>query len=340
MTVVAGNFTEPPEAAQAPQPPPTQLRDPEPLPTLEDSVLLQIMQQTYEKSKSARETRARLNRRNWDALHGKFDFLAKKRPGQSQIVIPSLETSLEQVCAQLTEQLVGFENWFEASYEGDKPPLPALSADEAARILKIELERLAVEGGCMPTTYGMHRLIYDSLKIGLIESEVTWKVGMKPDFSPSYTMANGQMVTTDTETLRLSIDLVPFEDFYPDPTAAKLYMIHEIEVPISELPDLGFTPAEIEAMRNASNGTEKLEQQRRRSGLAHSMPSPTNRVLLREFWGDLVHPQTGLLIARGVTFTTAANTTVCRPLERIRDILWSGYRPFIHVPLLPTPTSE
>jgi len=312
----------------------------EPLPQIDDAILLQIMQRDHERSKTARETRARLNRRNWDALHGKFDFLAKKRPGQSQIVIPSLETSLEQVCAELTEQLVGFSNWFTASYEGDAPPLPGLNPDEAARILKIELERLAVEGGCMPTTYGMHRLIYDSLKIGLIESEVTWKVGMKPDFSPSYAMQDGQMVTTDTETLRLSIDLVPFEDLYPDPTAAKLYMIHEIEVPISELPDLGFTPEEIEAMRHASPGTEKLEQQRRRSGLAHSMPSPSNRVLLREFWGDLVHPQTGLLIARGVTFTTAANTSVVKPPERIRDLFWHGKRPFIHVPLLPTPTAE
>src|SRR5262249_25550988 len=60
----------------------------EPLPQVEDSILLMAMQQQYEKSKTARETRARLNRRNWDALHGKFDFLAKKRPGQSQIVIP------------------------------------------------------------------------------------------------------------------------------------------------------------------------------------------------------------------------------------------------------------
>src|SRR5215475_10854464 len=340
MTVVAGNFTEPPEAAQAPQPPPTQLRDPEPLPTLEDSVLLQIMQQTYEKSKSARETRARLNRRNWDALHGKFDFLAKKRPGQSQIVIPSLETSLEQVCAQLTEQLVGFENWFEASYEGDKPPLPALGADEAARILKIELERLGVDSGCMPTTYGMHRLVYDSLKIGLIESEVTWKVGMAPDYRPTYQMLGGQMAIGSKESMRLRLDILPFEDVYPDPGPSKQYIIHELSVPIADLPDLGFTPEQIDQMRHATPGTEKLEQQRRRSGLAHSMPSPQHTVLLREYWGDLVHPQTGALVARGVTFMTAANTTVVKPLQRITELFWHGMRPFIHVPLLPTPTSE
>src|SRR5262249_24902039 len=189
----------------------------EPRPKADDAIPLMVMQQQYEKSKTARETRARLNRRNWDAVHGKFDFLAKKRPGQSQIVIPSLETSLEQVCAQLTEQLVGFENWFEASYEGDKPPLPALGADEAARILKIELERLGVDSGCMPTTYGMHRLVYDSLKLGLIDSEVTWKVTMAPDFRPVYEMNMGQMVIGTKESMRLRVDIIPFEDFYPDP---------------------------------------------------------------------------------------------------------------------------
>jgi hypothetical protein len=255
------------------------------------------MQQDHERSKSSRETRARLNRRNWDAIHGKFDFLAKKRPGQSQIVIPSLETSLEQVCAQLTEQLVGYSHWFTGSYEGQAPPLPGLSAEEAARILGIELERLAVDGGCMPTTYGMHRLIYDSLKLGLIESEVTWKISMQPDEKPTYTMANGQMVVSTQETMRLRIDLEPFEDFFPDPSASKSFMIHEIAVPIADLPDLGFTEDEINQMRHAAPGTEKLEQQRRRSGIASAMPAPTHSVLLREFWGDLIHPQTGNLIA-------------------------------------------
>src|SRR5215471_2135179 len=322
-------------------PPPTpQLQDPEPLPDITDDKLLQIMQQCYERSRTARETRKRLNRRNWDALHGKFDFLAKKRPGQSTIVIPSLETSLEQVCAQLTEQLVGFKHWFTASYEGDAPPIPGLEADEAAKVLEIELERLAVDSGCMPTTYGMHRLIYDSLKLGLIESEITWKVSMVPDHQPRYEMLNGEMVIMDEEAMRLRVDLVPFEDFFPDPSAAKQYMIHEIELPISELPDLGFTKEQIDQMRHASPGTEKLEEQRRRTGMAHSIPSPLNRVLLREYWGDLIDPQSGDLLARACTFMTAANTFVCKKPERIRDLYWPGLRPFIHVPLLPTPTAE
>jgi len=330
----------PPTTNGAPKMLTAQVADPEPLPQIDDSKLLQIMQQAYERSKTARETRKRLNRRNWDALHGKFDFLAKKKPGQSMIVIPSLETSLEQVCAQLTEQLVGFKNWFTASYEGDVPPIPGLDADEAAKVLGIELERLAVDSGCMPTTYGMHRLVYDTLKLGLLESEITWKVSMVADHTPKYEMFQGEMVITEEESQRLRVDLVPFEDFFPDPSAAKQYMIHEIEVPVSELPELGFTKEQIDQMRHASPGTEKLEEQRRRAGMAHSIPSPLHRVLLREFWGDLIDPQTGDLLARACTFMTAATTYVCKPPQRIRDLYWAGLRPFIHVPLLPTPTSE
>lgn len=333
-----GAGESPPEPAPFDTAEETQAADP--LAAVSDATLLQIMQRDHSNSRDARETCSRLNRRNWDALHGKFDFLAKKRPGQSQIVIPSLETSLEQVCAQLTEQLVGFAQWFTATYEGDLPPLPGLGADEAARILRIELERLAVDGGCMPTTYGMHRLIYDSLKLGLIEREVCWKVAMVPEEKPTYTLDGGGIVIGTREEMRLRIDLVPFDDHFPDPSPAKLYNIHELEVPISALPDLGFTPDEIKAMRHATPGTEKLEQRRRRAGVAQSMPNPQHTVQLREFWGDLIHPQTGDCIARAVTFMTAANTAVVKRPEYIRDLHWHGLRPFIHVPLLPTPSAD
>src|SRR5262249_35151365 len=101
-----------------------------------------------------------------------------------------------------------------------------------------------------------------------------------------------------------------------------------------------FSPEEIDQMRHAAPGTEKLEEQRRRSGLSNAMPSPTNRVLLRERWGDLTHPQTGNLLGRACMFMTASNTHVVKRPERIRDLLWPGLRPFIHVPLIPTPTAQ
>jgi len=331
-----------------PPPPPQQnegaREDPEanaPLPDIDDATLLQIMQSAYEKSRSARETRKMLNRRNWDAFHGKFEFLARKRPGQSTIVIPSLETSMEQVCAQLTQQLVGFAHWFSASYEGLEPPLPGLDADQATRILSNELDRLAVEGGKMPTTYGMGRLVYDSLKIGLLESVVTWKVTMAPEDAPVYRMnPDGTMKTMVRQSMRLKIDIIPFEDHYPDPSPAQHYDIHEVEVAIADLPDFGFTDDEIEKMRVASPGGEKLEQRRRREGIAPAMQSPGFRVLLREYWGDLIHPQTGKMLAKAVFYLTAGGTSVVRKPVRIRDLLWAGKRPIISVPLLPTPLAE
>src|SRR4029434_3065561 len=155
-------------------------------------------------------------------------------------------------------------------------------------------------------------------KIGLIESEITWKVTMQPEETPVYEMspANpgtvkpGGMVTQSKEAMRLRIDLIPFEDHYPDPSSAKHYNIHEIEVSVADLPDLGFTPEEIDKMRHASPGTEKLEEQRRRAGVAQAMPGPLHRVILREYWGDLIHPQTGAMIEKQVMFITAAGVHV------------------------------
>jgi hypothetical protein len=331
------------EAAGADALAPLGLEEPEeePLPEVDDAILLQIMQSAYTRSRDARETRKRLNRLNWDAFHGKFAFLAKKRPGQSAVVVPSLETSLEQVCAQLTQQLVGFATWFSARYEGETPPLPGLAPEQAARILRIELDRLAVEGGKMPTTYGMGRLVYDSIKIGLIESVVTWKVTMAPEERPEYYLgAGGTLRQRSRAAMRLRIELVPFEDHFPDPSPAGHYDIHEVEVAIADLPELGFTPDEIARMRHASPGGEKQEERRRRTGIASSEPQPLHRVLLREYWGDLIHPQTGVLLARKVLFLTAGGTSVIRRPVRIRELFWHDQRPFISIPLLPTPTAE
>ena len=316
------------------------VQDEEPLPEIEDSILLQAMQQCYERSRSARETRKKLNRRNWDALHGKFEFLGKKRAGQSTIVIPSLETSLEQVCAELSQQLVGFTHWFSASYQGLPPPLPGLDEEHAAKILSDELDRLAVEGGKIPTTYGMGRLVYDSLKIGLIESVVTWKVMMVPEDHPVYSVGpDGRLVMQSESSMRLKIDLVPYDDHFPDPSPAQHYDIHEVELAIADLPDMGFTGDEIEKMRHTSPGGEKQEQRRRRQGITPGLPQPQHRVLLREYWGNLVHPQTGKMLAKDVFFLTAGGTSVIRKPTRIRDLLWGGWRPFISVVLLPTPTA-
>lgn len=316
------------------------LLEPDPLDLIDDSTLLQAMQQCYERARTARETRKRLNQRNWDAFHGKFEFLTKKKAGQSRIVIPSLETSLEQVCSQLSQQLVGFSAWFTAEYEGDLPPLPGLAPEHAARILRQELDRLAVDSGCMPTTYGIGRLLYDSLKIGLIESEICWKVLMEPEEQPDYQLDNGGIVVGTKTAMRLRIDLVPYDDHYPDPSAAKHYNIHELEVAVADLPAMGFTPDEIAQMRHATPGTEKVEEQRRRAGLAATLPTTHHTVLLREYWGDLIHPQTGELLERQVHFVTAGGTSVVRRPVRIRDLYWSGLRPFICVPLLPTPAAE
>lgn len=312
----------------------------EPVPPIEDAILLQAMQSAYEQSKAARETRKRLNRRNWDAFHGKFEFLAKKRAGQSAIVIPSLETSLEQVCAQLAQQLVGFANWFSADYEGQEPPLPGLDDKQAAKILRQELDRLAVEGGKMPTTYGMGRLIYDSLKLGCIESQITWKVLVATEDAPQYRIEDGALTSSTIPSKRLKIDLIPFDDHYPDPSPAGHWDIHEMEVAIADLPDLGFTPDEIAKMRHASPGGEKAEGRRNRTGIAPSMQQPPHRVMLREYWGDIIHPQTGVLLARQVYFVTVASTSVIRKPVWIREVLWAGKRPFISIPLLPTPTAE
>jgi hypothetical protein len=313
----------------------------DPLEAISDDTLLQIMRSAYERSKTSRAVRKQLNKRNWDAFHGKFAFLTKKQAGQSAVVVPSLETSVEQVCAQLSQQLVGMAQWFSASYEGKDPPLPELSPSQAAKLLRQELDRLAVDGGSMSTTYGMTRLVYDAIKIGLIEAEVTAKVTVQPEEEPTYDLGMGGELRPGTRmATRLRVELVPFDDYFPDPDPVRHYDIHEVVVSIADLPELGFDDDEIEKIRLAAPGMEKQADRQKRDGIASGMPVLPHQVLLREYWGDLIDPTTGRMLAEECFFIAVADTYVIRRPVKISELLWHGKRPFVSVPLLPTPVAQ
>lgn len=314
----------------------------DPFPDISDTILLHIMNEGYSRSRESRRERNRANELNWKALHGQFEFLNRKQPGQSRIVIPALEVALEQIAGTLTDQLVGFKNWFQCEYETGDPPLPEMSEDVAASVLRGELDALAIEGNYLPSTYGIRRAIYDSIKVALIESVATWKVSVVDADDTVYDFAEDPTaapVAVNRETRRLRIEIVPFADHYPDPSPAKMFDIHEVDVPIADLPAMGFDELTIQKMRGILS-TEKEEQRRIRSGNYTTQQVPRHRVILREWWGDLVDPYTGRVLAKNVTFTTAGASMVVKRPVPIRNLLWHGRRPWITVPLIPSPLSH
>lgn len=311
-------------------------------PEISDALLLQIANEGYSRSREARRERNRANELNWKALHGQYEFLNRKQPGQSRIVIPALEVALEQIAGTLTDQLVGFKNWFQCEYETGDPPLPEMGEDVSANVLREELDQLAIEGNYLPSTYGVRRLVYDSLKVALIESVATYKVSVMDVDDSIYDFAADPAaapVAVQRTVRRLRVEIVPFADHYPDPSPAKMFDIHEVEVPIADLPGLGFDELTIQKMRGILS-TEKEEQRRIRSGTYTTQNVPRHRVILREWWGDLVDPHTGRMLAENITFTTAGSSMIVKRPVPIRTLWWHGRRPWITVPLLPTPLSH
>jgi hypothetical protein len=317
----------------------------DPYAEISDALLLHIMNEGYARSREARRERNRANELNWKALHGQFEFLNRKMPGQSRIVIPALEVALEQIAGTLTDQLVGFKNWFQCEYETGDPPLPEMGEDVSASVLREELDQLAIEGNYLASTYGIRRLVYDSIKVALIESVATWKVSVVDvddsvyDFAPDGAPMGAAPIVVPRTARRLRVEIVPFADHYPDPSPAKMFDIHEVEVPIADLPALGFDELTIQKMRGILS-TEKEEQRRIRSGAYTTQNVPRHRVILREWWGDLVDPHTGRMLAENITFTTAGSSMIVKRPTAIRELLWHGKRPWICVPLLPTPLSH
>ena len=332
---------------------------PDPFEHIDEAVILQCVGNAYQRSRDARWPRKLLNDRNWAAFNRDYDFLKRKTAQQSKVVLPALEMSLEQICGQMTKQLTSFRNWFSIEFEGGDP-LPGLTGEVARKLLRGELERLYVEGNALPTTYGTGRLVYDALKLACIESEVTMKVTGIDQENLVFRLQRNDMPNGDDGTehgieshrgygdiveqvvvkeWRLKVELVPFADFYPDPSPSRSYCIHEVEVAIADLPGFGFDEDDIAALRGHTS-TEKEEDRRKRSGAPTANATANDRVLLREFWGNLIHPQNGTLLAKNVLVFATGNRVLKQNGRRVQpNPMMHGRRPFVNVPLVPTPTS-
>jgi hypothetical protein len=204
------------------------------------------------------------------------------------------------------------------------------------------LERLQIDGNYVTSLYGIQQLINDSLNIAEIESCVTWKVSIadveKEVYSFDETDPNAPPFSTTEIEKRLKIEIVPYDDHYPDPTAARNFDIHEVEVPISALPDLGFDDDTIAKMVGQVS-TEKQEQRRVRQGIGQVSNQSNHTVVLREYWGNLIDPTTGKMRGRNVCMMACGNALLVKRPHPINSILWHGRRPWITAELLRTPTS-
>src|SRR6266446_1103492 len=296
----------------------------------ESGRLVTITDMHRERSRRVRWPRLQTNRRNWNAFHLIQDW-SSKIDGQSRIFLPDLPMSIHQAAAIIENQLTNFQNWFSVESLGG---LTGFDPDTLRKIVSHVLDRIWRPGDEHETAYSFPSFLADSIILGLIEGEICWKIfgvdservaymlesvaesehqgdgaggsellDLQKEYTDeswpperTYEKTSQQITKAFIRTFRLGMDLVPFEDSYPDPSPLNQFHIHEVTRHVSELrnnPD--YDPTVVAGLSNYISALEADRDKAIRSGIpvGKLLGDDPNQVRVREFWGNVVEPSSG-----------------------------------------------
>lgn len=310
----------------------------------------------YERSWQTRWNRRSRNIANWNAYHTRMDW-SHKLPWQTTQCVAEFGISIEQSVGTLERGLTDTEDWL--TVDGIGIGDPVIDPDTIGALLKYYLQRIYQPGNSAETAYGIANLVGDGVKRGLLESIATAKVygvmeskyhyrlvESKPvrgnfghtEETAIYNFAKVQRVVRDAvNNFRLAVDLVPWEDWFPDPSPLNKWVCHEVTMHLSELgsnPD--FDDTVVKAIRGTATATYSDMYKRVEQDVVFIQHDP-DEVRVREFWGDLIDPASGEVLATNVFWTTC-NGQLLRPPTP--NPFWHGRRPFVSAPLFRTPNSS
>ncbi len=289
--------------------------------------IIQAVNAFYNESDNSKQYRLARNSANRDAFLGYQDF-SDKIPGQSTEFIPKTGTAVEQFASwfkRSTMQIGG--DWYEIKVPSY---LPGFSGAATKAITDLFLNDLLTNDQKLSN---FSTVLSDAGKIGALESLIIVKVYGNilpygaPDGGPVW---------------KLRMDLVPFEQYFPDPSGAGLYEIHEFEVDYWQVVQRAkeglYDLAEVEKL-----GSEKLGHQRGQryaSGKAQTestSPSIRKKVVIREFWGTMLDKD-GNVVMHNAVCAVANGTHLIRPLAP--NPYMHASSPFVCCPVMRVPFSE
>ena len=188
-------------------------------------------------------------------------------------------------------------------------------------------------------------VISDSVKQALLKSLVILKVhggDMKKRIYQAEPGEEFMLSSQEEDEWHLRVDLVRFEDYYPDPTGEGLYEIHRVERDLHEVlygAETGMYDQEVvdqligmDYMRPEDEELSEADRNQNES----VKPGFRKRVLLDEFWGTLLDFD-GRVVHRNVVATVANERFLIRPPEA--NPFWHQESPFVTAPLIRVPHS-
>ena len=306
---------------------------------------------------NARWSRGGKNRENWDFYHGRQDW-SHKMKHQSKDFMPDFPMAIERIANFISQPFADTEDWFDVMNVGIGPA--AFDPVTLRKMTLYYLNRLYQPGDYCDTARNFALVMNDAAKLIALEAVACAKVYAVLCDRFQYMLEDGQRLTTyesdysgldmtvqqvETPTLRIAIDLIPWEDYFPDPSGHNLFDIHEKSTTLTQLRDNpDYDEKVIDSLVNQrgnggdSQGHMPDFERRRRNDQDDPGDNAFFNPRIRECWGDIVDLRDGKrLLPPNTLCTVTTDRQFLR--EPVRNPFWHGRRPFVTGKLLSVPLS-
>lgn len=312
--------------------------------------VIQAIDACYIESKDSKLDREHRNRINRDSYLGRQDWSGKME-GQSTEFLPKVSIATEQMSAFIKKGLTQFGTWF--SVEVDNNIRPIITGHQVGAILKAFLNNMWATNN---KTTNIQTVIGDGVKVGLLEAVPIFKVHGSMMPTRRFVAERGEVELQgnapvrapqslnieEDEEWRLRIDLIRFEDYFPDPSGYGLYEIHECERDLHEVMEAAeeglYIKSIVDELVDVDFKRHDDEERKAADMNQNETTKPQFRktVVLREFWGTLLNSD-GTVAHRNIVATVANGKYLIRPPEP--NPFWHQQSPFVAEPLIRVPWS-
>ncbi len=295
--------------------------------------------QCIDESEQARRSRIVRNDKNWNTYLGKQDW-THKQEGQSAEFLPKVPVSAEQLSALIKRGMIQFGDYYSINVD---PTLGEfVDGAQLRSLLNVFLDDLWSPAGTPPLSFST--VISDAVKQALFKCLIILKIhgGFVKTRRFSYDPDEDAPVMEEVEEWKPRVDLVRFEDYYPDPSGMGLYEIHKVERDLHEIIQMAeegiydkavvdeligqdFTRPDDEELRDEDRGQDEAIK-----------PGFRKKVVVAEFWGTLLNDN-GEVAHSNVVAAVANDRFLIRPPEP--NPFWHQESPFVVAPLVRVPFS-
>lgn len=308
-----------------------------------------ISKRYYTRSKVVRDTRRQQNAENWDASAGKQDF-SWKAEWQSRETTPSLPIALEHVVGTFERALTDSDDWLTAQAPGVGTPFldPGVIAD----ISRFYFDRLWKPGNHSETGWGIQAVVGDSVRRALVEPDIILKIYPVVTKRRQYSLerveatedgsyradelhSSRRLSSYDVESIRLAVDVIPYEDYFPDPSPFKRYEIHRTRRQLSDL--LANPEYDQDAVRRLlarAQGADRGRSGESVSQADQAIARDPYEVEVFECWGDMIDHESGEVLHENVFWTWSGDEMIRKATP---NPCYDGTRPFVTSELIRTP---